>query len=132
VRERLMASLSGFFGFLAALLATIGLYGVISYMVVRRRSEIGIRMALGADRGRVLVMMMREAAILLAIGLGIGTILALLTAKAAGSLLFGLSARDPGTLALAIASLAAVALATSYLPALRAARLDPLAALREE
>jgi predicted permease len=132
VRERLMASLSGFFGFLASLLATIGLYGVISYMAVRRRSEIGIRMALGADRGRVLAMMMREAAILLAIGLGIGAVLALLTAKAAGSLLFGLSARDPGTLALAIAILAAIALAASYLPALRAARLDPLEALREE
>lgn len=132
VRERLMASLSGFFGFLASLLATIGLYGVISYMAVRRRSEIGIRMALGADRGRVLAMMMREAAVLLATGLGIGAVLALLTARAAGSFLFGLSARDPGTLALAIASLAAVALAASYLPALRAARLDPLEALREE
>jgi len=132
VRERLMASLSGYFGFLASVLATIGLYGVISYMAVRRRSEIGIRMALGADRGRVLAMMMREAAVLLAIGLGIGAVLALLTAKAAGSFLFGLRARDPGTLALAIASLAAVALAASYLPALRAARLDPLEALREE
>jgi predicted permease len=132
VRERLMASLSGFFGFLAALLATIGLYGVISYMVVRRRNEIGIRMALGANRGRVLALVMREAAILLAIGLSIGAALAWIAAKAAGSLLFGLSARDPGTMALAAASLGAIALAASYLPAHRAAGLDPLEALRDE
>jgi predicted permease len=132
VRERLMASLSGFFGLLAALLAAIGLYGVVSYMVVRRHSEIGIRMALGADRGRVLGLILREAAVLLVLGLGIGMGLALLASKALGTLLFGLSARDPGTLALAAGSLAAVALAASYLPAHRAARLDPLEALRDE
>jgi putative ABC transport system permease protein len=131
-RERLMASLSGFFGFLAVLLATIGLYGVISYMVIRRRSEIGIRMALGADRNRVLRLIMREAAMLLAIGLGTGTILALLAAKAAGSLLFGLKARDPETFIWAISLLAIVSLAASALPAYRAARVDPLDALRNE
>jgi putative ABC transport system permease protein len=131
-RERLMASLSGFFGFLAALLATIGLYGVISYMVIRRRSEIGIRMALGANRSRVLRLIMREAAMLLAIGLGTGTILALLLAKAAASLLFGLKARDPETFVLSISLLAIVSLAASALPAYRAARVDPLDALRNE
>ena len=132
LRERLMASLSGFFGFLAALLATIGLYGVISYMVVRRRSEIGIRMALGADRSRVLNLIMREAAMLLALGLAAGTVLALLAAKAAGSLLFGLKARDPETFVLSISLLAIVSLAASALPAYRAARVDPLDALRNE
>ncbi|MGC2741715.1 MAG: ABC transporter permease, partial [Candidatus Angelobacter sp.] len=131
-RERLMASLSGFFGFLAMLLATIGLYGVISYMVIRRRNEIGIRMALGADRGRVLSLIMREAAMLLAIGLGAGTVLALLAAKAATSLLFGLKPRDPETFVLSISLLAIVSLAASALPAYRAARVDPLDALRNE
>jgi putative ABC transport system permease protein len=132
LRERLMASLSGFFGFLAALLATIGLYGVISYMVIRRRSEIGIRMALGADRSRVLRLIMREAATLLAIGLAAGTVLALFAAKAAASLLFGLKARDPETYVLSVLLLGIVSLGASALPAYRAARVDPLDALREE
>src|ERR1051326_6773059 len=132
LRERLMASLSGFFGFLAALLATIGLYGVISYMVIRRRNEIGIRMALGADRSRVLRLIMREAVMLLGIGLGVGTVLALAGAKAATSLLFGLKARDPETFVLSISLLAIVSLAASALPAYRAARVDPLDALRNE
>ena len=127
-----MASLSGFFGLLAGLLATIGLYGVISYMVVRRRNEIGIRMALGADRGRVLALIMREAAILLAIGLVIGTGLSLASTRAAASLLFGLKPHDPVTLALAAVLLAAVAAAASYLPAFRAACIHPTEALREE
>src|SRR4030095_15293295 len=72
LRERLMATLSGFFGGLAALIATIGLYGVMSYMAARRRNEIGIRMALGADRGEVVRMVMREAGLLLAAGVGVG------------------------------------------------------------
>jgi predicted permease len=132
MRERLMASLSGFFGFLAGLLATIGLYGVISYMVIRRRSEIGIRMALGADRTRVLGLIMREAVMLLAIGLAVGTVLALAGAKAATSLLFGLKAHDPETFVLSVSLLAIVSLAASALPACRAARVDPLDALRNE
>jgi putative ABC transport system permease protein len=131
-RERLMASLSGFFGLLAGLLATIGLYGVISYMVARRRNEIGIRMALGADRGRVLALIMREAGVLLAIGLAIGTGLSLVSTRAATSLLYGLKPHDPLTLALAALSLAAVSVAASYLPAFRATRIHPTEALREE
>ncbi len=132
LRERLMATLSGFFGVLAVLLAGIGLYGVLSYMVARRTNEIGIRMALGADRVRVVNLMMREAAGLLATGLALGLTLAWIAARAAGSLLYGLKARDPGTLALAAASLAVISMAASYLPSRRAARLDPLDALREE
>jgi putative ABC transport system permease protein len=131
-RERLMASLSGFFGFLAAILATIGLYGVISYMVVRRRNEIGIRMALGADRRNVLALVMREAAALLAVGLVIGAGLSLLATRSASALLFGLKPHDPMTMAMAAISLAAVAAAASYLPAFRAARIHPTEALREE
>src|SRR5207247_11434764 len=88
--ERLMATLSGFFGFLAGLLATIGLYGVISYMVVRRTNEIGIRMALGATPRIVLSMIMREAGALLAIGIVVGSVLAVVAAKAASKMLFGL------------------------------------------
>jgi len=132
VLERLMASLSGFFGLLAGVLATIGLYGVISYMVVRRRNEIGIRMALGADRGRVLTLIMREAGMLLLIGLAIGIVLSLVSTRAAGTLLYGLKPHDPLTMALAGLSLAAVAVAASYLPALRATRIPPTEALREE
>jgi putative ABC transport system permease protein len=131
-RELLMASLSGFFGVLAAILATVGLYGVVSYMVVRRRSEIGIRMALGADRLRVLAMVMREAVILLAVGLVVGGGLAWFSGKAARTLLFGLTPQDPVSLVLAALLLAVVAVAASYIPAFRASRVNPLDALREE
>ncbi|HEY6971434.1 MAG TPA: FtsX-like permease family protein, partial [Candidatus Angelobacter sp.] len=132
VRERLMAVLSGFFGFLAAVLATIGLYGVISYMVAQRTNEIGIRMALGADRYRVVGMIMREAGVLLGIGVVVGAVLSVFAAQTARSLLFDLKPGDPATLAGAILFLAVVALLASYLPARRAARLDPMRALREE
>ena len=132
LRERLMATLSGFFGFLAGLLATIGLYGVISYMVTRRTNEIGIRMALGADRRNILKIIMGEAAALLIIGVGVGMVLAVLAAGTAKALLFGLQPSDPATLILAMAALAGVTLTASYLPAQRAARLDPMVALRDE
>jgi len=132
LRERLMATLSGFFGFLAGLLATIGLYGLISYTVARRTNEIGIRMALGAQRGDVVGMILREAGILLGVGLAVGTALSLLAARTASSLLFGLKPSDPLTLAVAIAALAAVTVAASFLPAQRASRLDPMVALRDE
>jgi predicted permease len=132
LRERLMATLSGFFGALAALLATIGLYGVMSYMVARRRNEIGIRMALGADRRDVVRMVMREAGVLLIAGLCAGIALAVAAARTASTLLFGLGPGDPATLAIAAGALAAVAALASYLPAQRAARLEPTIALREE
>jgi predicted permease len=132
LRDRLMAILAGSFGVLAAVLATLGLYGVIAYMVARRRNEIGVRVALGADRWRVVRLVLREAALLLAVGLAIGTGLALWAGRAAGALLFGLKPYDPPTLAGAILLLAAVALLASYWPAQRASRLDPMSALREE
>jgi putative ABC transport system permease protein len=132
LRERLMAKLSGFFAALAVVLAVIGLYGVISYMVARRRNEIGIRMSLGAGRKSIIGLVLRESFLLLAIGLGIGLAVALAASSAAASLLFGLKAYDPATLAMATVILAAVAMAASYLPARRASKLDPLEALRHE
>jgi len=132
LRDRLMARLSGFFGILAALLAVIGLYGVISYMVARRRNEIGIRMSLGADRRSIIALVLRESLLLLVVGLGLGIGLALAASRAASSLLFGLKAHDAATFLMATVILAVIALAASYIPALRASRLDPLEALRHE
>jgi len=132
LRDRLMARLSGFFGILAALLATVGLYGVIAYMVERRTSEIGIRMALGADRGSIVRLVLREASVLLGVGLLIGTLLSLVGSRAAATMLFGLKPTDFVTYVLAAASLSAVAGLASFLPARRAAQLDPMAALRNE
>ena len=131
-RERLMATLSGFFGGLAVLIATLGLYGVMSYVVARRRVEIGVRMALGADPGSVLRMIVREAGVLLAAGLVIGGVLSVFAARTAETFLFGLKPGDPVTLALAMASLASVTLMASWIPAMRAARVQPTVALREE
>ncbi|HEX9761261.1 MAG TPA: ADOP family duplicated permease, partial [Candidatus Acidoferrales bacterium] len=131
-QERLMATLSAFFGGLAAVLAAIGLYGVISYMVARRRGEIGIRMALGAQTRDVLQLILREAAVLVAVGLAAGTLLALAAGRAASSLLYGLQPYDAGAMGGAVVVLGAVALLASYMPARRAARLDPISTLREE
>jgi putative ABC transport system permease protein len=130
--QRLMATLSGFFGLLAVLLATVGLYGVMSYVVARRRNEIGIRMALGAGQGSVVAMILREAGWLVVFGLAIGMTLAVGAARVISGMLFGLEPNDPLTLATAAAGLAAVALAASFLPARRAAKLNPTVALREE
>ncbi len=132
IQDELMATLSSFFGFLAALLAAIGLYGVMSYMVIQRTKEIGIRMAIGAERGDVLRMILREATVLTVTGLVIGTGLALAAAQAAKSLLFGLKPRDPLTLLMAVVTLSAVAALASFLPAYRASKLDPLTALHYE
>jgi ABC-type antimicrobial peptide transport system permease subunit len=130
--ERLMAMLSGFFGLLAAVLAMVGLYGVISFLVARRRNEIGIRLALGAERGQVVAMVMREAGRLLLIGVLIGAALSLVAGRGAGSLLFGLKPYDPLTLITAALLLALIAVAASFLPARRASKLDPMVALRDE
>jgi predicted permease len=130
--ERLMATLSGFFGALAALLAMVGLYGVISYMVTQRRSEIGVRIALGAERGDIVRLVMGEAGRLLALGLAAGGALALLLGGAARALLYGLTPADPVTLVASAAALASVAALASFLPARRAAGLDPTRALRDE
>jgi hypothetical protein len=117
VRDRLMATLSAGFGLLAGLLATLGLYGVISYMVARRRNEIGVRIALGADRSRVIRLVLREAGLLLAVGLVVGVGLSIWAGRAASALLFGLQPHDPIAIGAAMALLAAAALAASYLPA---------------
>jgi len=132
LRDRVMAQLSGFFGVLAVLLAVIGLYGVISYMAASRRKEIGIRMSLGANRGSIVALVLSESLLLLAIGLTIGVVLSLAASRAAASLLFGLKPHDATTLVVATISLAAIALAASYVPALRASKLDPMDALRNE
>jgi putative ABC transport system permease protein len=132
LQDELMATLSGFFGLLAALLAAIGLYGVISYMVVQRTKEIGIRMAIGAERVDVLKLILREASLLTVTGLVIGAGLALGAAQAAKSLLYGLKPRDPLTLVAAVVVLSAVATLASFWPAYRASKLDPLVALRYE
>lgn len=102
-RERLMATLPGAFGILPGLLATLGLYGVISYMVARRRNEIGLRIALGADRGGVIRLVMQEALVLLAMGLGVGLVISLWASSAAKTLLFGLETYDPATLSMGVA-----------------------------
>lgn len=131
-RERLLAMLSGFFGALAGLLAIVGLYGVMSYIMARRRNEIGIRIALGATRGQVTSMAMREAGRLLLIGLAAGAFLSLAVARSAQSLLFGLKAHDPLTLLSSILLLAVIAALASFIPARRAAKVDPMVALRYE
>jgi predicted permease len=132
VRDRLMASLSAFFGFMAAVLAMVGLYGVVSFMVVRRKNEIGVRMALGATRRDILTLVLREAGTLLAAGIAIGIVLAIGAATLARSLLYGLKPTDPATIVFASLFLAAVAITASLVPAHRAATLDPLTALRED
>jgi ABC-type antimicrobial peptide transport system permease subunit len=132
VRDRLLAILAGFFGLLAAVLAMIGLYGMISFAVASRRQEIGIRIALGADRITVVALMMREARRLVAVGIVIGTIVALVAGRATATLLFGVTPYDPLTLAAAVVLLALIAAMASYIPARRASRLNPLDALRQE
>lgn len=132
MRDRLMAWLSGFFGLLAILLAAVGLYGVIAYLVAQRTNEVGIRMALGASGGGILRMFLGETAVLLGIGCAAGAAMSLAAGRAAAALLFGLKPYDPLTFALATALLASVAISASFIPARRAARVDPMVALRYE
>jgi ABC-type antimicrobial peptide transport system permease subunit len=131
-QERLFATLSSFFGLLALLLASIGLYGVMSYNVARRTNEIGIRMALGARRGDVVRLVLQETLLLVLIGLVVGFGTALATTRLISSMLFGLTPNDPITIMLAAWLLIGVAMLAGYLPARRASRIDPMVALRYE
>ena len=130
--ESLIARLSSFFGLLAVFLACIGIYGLMSYTVARRTSEIGIRVALGADRLTVLWMVMREGLILALVGIGIGLPAALAANRLISKMLFGLNPTDPLSMAAAAITLLTLALAACYIPARRAAKVDPMVALRYE
>jgi predicted lysophospholipase L1 biosynthesis ABC-type transport system permease subunit len=127
---RMGAALLGVFAGLALLLAAIGVYGVVSFGVAQRTREIGLRMALGAGAASVQGMVLKQGLRLVAAGLAIGLVLALVAGRLLESLLFGVSGRDPVTFAIVPMALAGVALVACLLPARRATRLDPLAALR--
>ena len=131
-QDQLLASLSGFFGGLALLLAMIGLYGVLAYMVTQRRKEIGIRMALGAGKGSVLGLILRDVSVVVGVGIVAGVGISLWATKLMQKMLFELSARDWKTIVFAAGILICVALIATYLPARRAANLDPNAVLRDE
>jgi ABC-type antimicrobial peptide transport system permease subunit len=134
--ERLFAKLSSFFGLLALLLACVGLYGILSYAVVRRTAELGVRMALGAQRRDIVRMVLREVLLVAAAGLALGIPASLLAARLASGvisdLLYGLKAADAMSILLAAAALIVVAVFAGIWPARRASRVDPLVALRYE
>jgi len=129
---RMGAALLGLFGALALILASIGIYGVLAYSVAQRTSEIGLRMALGAQPRQVLGLVLKQGMLLALIGAGVGVLVALPVARMAGSLLYGVSATDPLTYASITLLLMGIALLACYLPAYRATRIDPLKALRVE
>jgi ABC-type antimicrobial peptide transport system permease subunit len=131
IQERLLAMLSGFFGVLALLLAGLGLYGITSYAVSRRRGEIGIRMALGAAPGGVIRLVLTRVLILVSLGVLIGGVASALASSFVATLLYGLEPHDPATLIGSAGLLAAAAGLAGWLPARRAARIDPAAVLRE-
>lgn len=130
--ERLMSSLLGVFGVVALLLAATGLYGVIAYVVSRRTREIGIRMAIGARTVDVVALVLREGIVMVLAGAAVGLALALAAARAIESILFGVASTDPLVFAGVVGLLVTAALAASLVPAVRAARLDPVRALRGE
>ncbi len=130
IRERLVSSLSVAFGLLALALTCIGLYGILAYSVARRTNEIGIRLALGATRADTVRMVLSEALVLAAAGVVIGTPFVWLLGRASQTLLYGVSAFDPLAVSASVAGLVAFALAAGWIPARRASRLEPLAALR--
>ena len=132
VGDRMMAMVSGFFGLLAGLLVVVGLYGMLSYFLSQRRSEIGIRIALGASRAQVIGGLLGDAMKMLLLGLCGGTLMALFAGREASTMLFGLKPWDPATLAGAASLLAIVTLMTSLIPAVKAANLDPVESLRAE
>jgi ABC-type antimicrobial peptide transport system permease subunit len=131
-RPRLLAQLLGIFAGLATLLAAIGSYGVLAYMVAERRREIGIRIALGAGRGSVLRMVLSQGLGLTVVGVASGLAVALAMNRVLGSLLFGVRPSDPATIAGVVVLIAAVALMACYLPAHSATHVDPMIVLREE
>jgi len=132
IGDRMMAMLSGCFGVLAAILVIIGLYGVLSYFLAQRRGEIGIRIALGASRGRVIGDSLRDAGKMLGIGLVVGLVLALVAGREASTMVFGLKPWDPVNLIAAAALLALVTIVASLIPAFKAARVNPVDSLRTE
>jgi putative ABC transport system permease protein len=129
---RFRTFLAGTFAILALLLAMAGIYGVMSYVVTQRTSEIGLRMALGAARGNVLGLVLSRAAVLALAGLAVGAGLSLAASRFIGAMLFGLKATDPGTYAMVLLSVASIAILAAAGPAWRASRIDPMVALREE
>ncbi|MGA7238638.1 MAG: FtsX-like permease family protein, partial [Bryobacteraceae bacterium] len=131
-QEITLARLGSAFAILALIIACVGLYGTMSYKVARRTSEIGIRMALGAPRGRVIWMVLGEVLIVSAAGLAIATPVAYAASKLVESFLFGMKPNDPLALAAAVVFLAGAAMLAGYVPARRASRIDPMAALRHE
>ena len=131
-RPRLLAQLLGGFAGLALLLAAIGTYGVLSYMVAERRREIGIRMALGADQGSVLAQVMKQGLVLTAVGIVVGLAGAFALNRLIASLLFGVQPTDPITLVAVVATITLVAAVACWLPAWRASRVDPNVVLRQE
>jgi predicted permease len=131
-KEYLIARLSSFFGILALVLACVGLYGVLAYGVARRTNEIGIRMALGADRRRVLWMVLRESLALVGVGVAVGLLMAFAATRFISSQLYGVTPTDPATITAVTIVLAAVAVFAGYIPAHRATKVDPLVALRYE
>jgi len=131
-QPRMVARLCGIFGVIALLLAATGLYGVLSYNIARRTNEIGIRMALGAGHGRVIGMIFKETGLLICAGMLAGVAAVFATTRLVASRLYGLTALDPATIAIAVGILGAVALVAGYVPAARAARVNPVTALRHE
>ena len=131
-QQRLFARLAMFFGLLASMLVGIGLYGTLSYRISRRSTEIGVRMALGAQRQQVLNMILRESFRVAVAGVAIGIPLALLTGRLMGSMLFALQPYDRLTLFVALMGVGGISLVAGYIPALRAASIDPVQALRSE
>jgi predicted permease len=132
LNERMMATLGGFFGLLALIVACLGIFGVLAFQVSRRINEIGVRVALGATRGNIVTLVMREVAMLLVPGCAVGAVAAAGLTRFANSMLFGVTATDPTAFALAAGALATATLAAGFLPALRASRVEPMAALRCE
>jgi ABC-type antimicrobial peptide transport system permease subunit len=131
-QERMVARLTMLFGLLALVLASVGLYGITSYSVARRTNEIGLRMALGADRERVLGMVLRGALAKVVIGLGLGIPIAIIAARAMKDQLYGVKFFDPPSIGIGVLALLLATLVAGFIPARRAATIQPMEALRTE